>query len=122
MKKSKQSVSTVHEGHTVSGSPEAIAEMIAALQRHKAQEQRVRDPASLEAINHLTGLAERGGPAGSGGEQRARRLCRLLHQAIEECVGLDIAAVEGAGHILHFANHGGEAYWAVRERLEPFSK
>ena len=62
-------------------------------------------------------VASRGGPCGSSGEQRARRLAKLMCKAIEECANTDLETVEGAALLMCYAATGGDGYCAVRSLL-----
>jgi hypothetical protein len=70
------------------------------------------------SVKRLLDLASRGGPAGSGGEQRARRLVKLVSKAIEDCADTDYEAVEGAAALLCLASSGGNGYCWVRDVLD----
>ncbi|MEO0796279.1 MAG: hypothetical protein AAFX93_14010 [Verrucomicrobiota bacterium] len=74
--------------------------------------------ANLDKINRLFDAASRGGPAGSGGEQRARELAKLMSKAIEECAGTDMEIVEGAAVLMCYASLGGSGYCAARKMLD----
>ena len=72
---------------------------------------------NFKKINRLLEAAARGGPCGSGGEQRARRLAKLMSKAIEHCANTDFEVVEGAALLMCYAATGGNGYCWARDLL-----
>ncbi len=72
---------------------------------------------NIHKIERLFQAAARGGPCGSGGEQRARRLAKLASKAIEDCAGTDLEVVQGAALLMCYAATGGDGYCAARKYL-----
>lgn len=77
--------------------------------------------ANIAKIHRFLDAARRGGPTGSGGEKRARRLAGLIQQGIRECAGTDQDAVEGAALLLCYAATSGDGYCTAEKLLEPFN-
>lgn len=73
---------------------------------------------NVDKIHRLLNAAWRGGPAGSGGEQRARKIAKLMSKAIEECANTDLEVVEGAALLMCYAATGGDGYCLVRGILD----
>ena len=58
----------------------------------------------IARIRRFLALARAGSrPGASGGEKRCHRLAIHLREMVEDCPGVELEAIQGAGHILEAA-------------------
>ena len=66
--------------------------------------------------SHFLKCASRGGPAGSGGEQRCARLAKMLAKNLDAFTSLDANAIDGFIVLIRAANYG--QFYEVKDLLE----